>query len=95
MALKWKIWESRDSEIATSGYAGFFTRVQDCDGDRSVWEVRESRDGQIIAQGETGAVDPYHWYFALDLAEHAVRTIAKARSKQAEPAPQPASRSEG
>ena len=84
MSLRWKIRETRDSEIATANFAGLRIVVQDCDGDRSWWEIRDpskvvSGQAVCLAHGDCSTIDPYHMTLAQVVAERCVREIVAAR----------------
>lgn len=60
-------------EVARMRIGGYFARVEDQDGDLSVWVI--SKDHQLIAEGEFTSQDPYHYDLALQAAENKLREL--------------------
>lgn len=90
MSLKWKFRSTNDSEYATAFYARLKIVCRDCDGDFSTWVVEapdERKAGSdytpTLASGEchthNDRTDPYHFNFAMHIAEEAARIIARSR----------------
>lgn len=78
--LAWTYKETTDSEIAKFTVGTLSARVQDCDGDFSVWSICDEKNGMILAQGKQNGYEPYHFDVAKELCERTLQIIAKSRN---------------
>jgi hypothetical protein len=50
--VKWTFRDTADSEYATHYDGPWTVRVQDCDGDRSIWSIHHRDSDRELAEGE-------------------------------------------
>lgn len=57
--IKWRYWETNDSEYGKAFIGNMKLIVQDCDGDFSRWQIKRGR--KYLASGQCNGNYPYHF----------------------------------